>query len=101
MFLLLRKGKATFNIPSFSATFEHNATPGSQKVHQWEKPIALYDYFLKALGRQGSLFLSPFAGSGNSMISAAKFGMVPMGCDTKQKYAINFYDRYNKFFLEI
>lgn len=101
MFLLLRKGNATFNTASFSATVEHQATHGSKKIHQWEKPITLYDHFITALGRQGSLFISPFAGSGNSMISATKYGMVAMGSDLRQKYAVNFYERFNKHFMDL
>jgi len=51
----------------------------------------LYQFFMKALGKPGSIFLSPFAGSGNSMVAAALDGMTPMGCDIKQKYAYQFY----------
>lgn len=101
MFLLFRKDKATFNTKSFLSTVHCNPTSGTHKVHQWEKPLELYEIFFEAMARKGSLFLSPFAGSGNSMIKAAEYGMVPMGCDLRQKYALNFYDRFNKYFTKV
>lgn len=101
MFLLFRKEKATFNTNSFLSTIQSDTTNANKKIHQWEKPIKLYDQFFTSLARPGAIFLSPFAGSGNSLISAAKFNMYPMGCDLKQKYAINFYNRFKEYFMEI
>ena len=99
MFLLFRKGKAQFNTPSFpSAIPEMITNASSQRIHQWEKPIALYDYFLERLGMSGTIFMSPFAGSGNCLISAAKFGMVPIGCDKLQKYIPQFYQNAQNYF---
>jgi DNA modification methylase len=91
MFLLFRKGEAQFNTPSLLSSVDMATVPSSQRIHQWEKPIALYDHFLKALSTPGTLFLSPFAGSGNCLISAAKFKMHPIGCDKSQKYIPQFY----------
>ena len=98
-FTLFRKEKATFNTASFKSTIESATTPGRNKVHQWEKPFELYEKIFQTFAKPGSIFLSPFAGSGNSMIIAEKHGMLPMGCDIRDKYFYNFYDRYNKFFL--
>jgi DNA modification methylase len=91
MFLLFRKGEAQFNTPSLPSALQIATNPASKRIHQWEKPIELYDHFLTALGQQGTLFLSPFAGSGNCLISAAKTGMYPLGCDKLQKYIPQFY----------
>ena len=99
-FTLFRKEKATFNTASFKSTIESATTPGRSKVHQWEKPFELYEKIFQTFAKPGSIFLSPFAGSGNSMIIAEKHGMLPMGCDIRDKYFYNFYDRYNKFFME-
>lgn len=96
MYLLFRKGNAQFNTPSLlSAVHINRAT--ANRIHQWEKPIALYDHFIKAMGRQGTIFLSPFAGSGNCLISAAKARMMPIGCDKSQKYIPQFYQRLENF----
>jgi len=98
-FTLFRKGQATFNTASFKSTIECSTTPGRHKVHQWEKPFALYEKIFQTFAKPGAIFLSPFAGSGNSMIIAEKHDMLPMGCDIRDKYFYNFYDRYNKFFI--
>lgn len=98
MFLLFRKGKAQFNIPSFPSVINFNSPPASQRQHSWEKPMDMYDWLFKALGKPGSIFLSPFAGSGNSMVSAALNGMTPCGCDTNKKYFYQFYANLKKHF---
>jgi len=97
MFLLFRKGDAQFNTSSLHAALEFPTVPAQQRIHQWEKPLELYDHFLKALGRPGTIFLSLFAGSGNAMISAAKNNMTPMGCDENQKYVAQFYQRLQNY----
>ena len=97
MFLLLSKGNAQFNTPSFDSSVILSTVPSSQRIHQWEKPIELYDHFLKALGKPGTLFMSLFAGSGNCLISAAKEKMMPVGCDKSQKYIPEFYQRLENY----
>ncbi len=42
--------------------------------------------------------MSPFAGSGNCLISAAKAGMMPIGCDKLQKYIPQFYQNAQNYF---
>lgn len=97
MYLLFRKGNASFNVPSMQSAVQIATVAGSQRIHQWEKPIELYDHFLKALAMPGSIFLSPFAGSGNCLISAAKAEMAPIGCDKDQKYIPEFYTRLKNY----
>jgi DNA modification methylase/ParB-like chromosome segregation protein Spo0J len=97
MYLLFRKGNAQFNVSSLLSAIKIDTVNAKQRIHQWEKPIDLYDHFLKALGRPGTIFLSPFAGSGNCLISAAKAGMAPYGCDKSQKYIPQFYQRLENY----
>lgn len=97
MYLLLRKGNAQFNTASLHSAINIDSGSASNRIHQWEKPIALYDHFLKALGKPGTIFLSPFAGSGNCLISAAKARMMPIGCDKSQKYIPEFYHRLEQY----
>lgn len=49
------------------------------------------------MSRPGTIFLSPFAGSGNCLISAAKARMMPIGCDKSQKYIPQFYQRLENY----
>ena len=96
MYLLFRKGDAQFNTPSLHSAIKIETVSSAARIHQWEKPIELYDHFFKALARPGSIFMSLFAGSGNCLISAAKQFMTPIGCDKSQKYIPQFYQRlYN------
>lgn len=97
MYLLLRKGDAQFNTASLPSAVHVPTVPPSQRIHRWEKPIDLYDHFMKALAQPGTIFLSLFAGSGNSLISAAKANMLPIGCDKSAKYIPQFYSRAQNF----
>lgn len=97
MFLLFRKGNAQFNTTSLPSAMNINTTNAANRIHQWEKPVELYDHFLKAMSRPGTIFLSPFAGSGNCLISAAKAKMMPIGCDKAQKYIPQFYQRLKMY----
>lgn len=94
MFLLLRKGNATFNVPSMHNVISFNPPAATNRIHQWEKPLEMYSFFQTALGRPNTIFLTPFAGSGNSMIAAALAGMMPFGCDVNQQYVLEFYQRF-------
>jgi ParB family chromosome partitioning protein len=98
-FLLFRKGEATFNVPSFSNVVQMNTVHASVRGHQWEKPLELYNHFAKALARPGSIFFSAFAGSGNSMVSAALHQMVPIGCDRSSEYITYFYKNLRSHFI--
>lgn len=93
VFLLLSKESALFNTSSLVGCVENQASASSDKSHQWEKPISLYDQLFKAIGKPHSIFFSPFAGSGNCLISAYKAKMKPIGCDKLQKHATNFYSK--------
>jgi len=98
VFLLLRKGKATFNLPSMSNVLQFSASHRGDRIHQWEKPMELCDYLLKAMGRPGTYYLSLFAGSGNAMVAASLAGMTPMGCDIQDKYLHLFYEHLSSYY---
>lgn len=89
-FLLLRKGTATFNSASFNAAIYHNNESHYEKIHPTQKPRELYKIFFSALARPSTIFYSPFAGSGNSMLTALDFSMIPVGSDSDQKYYYHF-----------
>lgn len=99
-FLLLRKGNAVFNTPSLNAAIDCDTVPSSKRYHMWEKPMDIYRQFFKAMGKPGAIFLSLFAGSGNSMITASLYNMKPMGCDIQQKHFYHFYTNFKNHHLE-
>ena len=98
-FLLFRKGKAQFATPSFNNA-QVCETMSGDRLHKWEKPIDLYRKFFHALARPGAYFLSPFAGSGNSMITSTFFNMTPLGCDTSNKHFYHFYRNLKRYHME-
>ena len=98
-FLLFRKDNATFNHNYLPASITSPSANKAKRMHEWEKPIELYDIIFKQISRAGAIFLSPFAGSGNSLISAAKQDMNPMGCDDNQTYVYRFYENFKNYFI--
>ncbi|MCP4607696.1 MAG: ParB N-terminal domain-containing protein [Planctomycetes bacterium] len=98
-FLLFRKGNAIFNHNYLPASITCASASSSSRIHEWEKPVEVYDIIFKQISRAGAIMLSPFAGSGNAMISAAKHDMNPMGCDDDQTYAYGFYENFKNYFI--
>ncbi len=98
-FLLFRKGNAIFNHNYLPASITCASASSTDRIHEWEKPIEVYDIIFKQTSRAGAIMLSPFAGSGNAMISAAKHDMTPMGCDDNQKYVYRFYENFKNYFI--
>lgn len=96
-YVLLRKGQATFNTSHLLAAISYEAVHSSRKYHQWQKPLDLYKHFLDALGRKDTLFFSPFAGSGMSMIAACLYGMTSAGSELTQKYFYEFYQTISEY----
>jgi len=98
-FLLFRKGNAIFNHNYLPASIACASAISSSRIHEWEKPVEVYDIIFKQIARAGAIMLSPFAGSGNAMISAAKHDMTPMGCDDDQTYVYRFYENFKNYFI--
>lgn len=101
MFLLMRKGQAQFNTSSFPNVISMPTLSHTNRGHQWEKPIDLYNKFMQACGKGKSIFFSAFAGSGASMVSASLHDMTPMGCDVEQKYFYRFIELYKNRHMEV
>lgn len=53
----------------------------NKRVHPYEKPVEVYEHFLKRVVVEGDLVLDPFAGSSNSRVAAEKLGATWQGCD--------------------
>lgn len=59
----------------------------NKRRHPYEKPVEVYDHVLARICRPGDLVLDPFAGSGNSRVSAEKLGLRWRGCDVDPDFA--------------
>ena len=53
--------------------------------HEWQKPMELIERMIRNSSVTGDFVFDPFAGSGTTMLAAAKLGRVAQGCDIDQK----------------
>ena len=84
-FFYFKKGTPTIAFPH-DDLFEYAPTLDSLKKHPFEKPQALMDDIFSLFGQKSGRVLIPFAGSGNSIISAWKSDCIVVGIDSSQGY---------------
>ena len=53
--------------------------------HEWQKPMSLIERMILNSSKPGDFVFDPFAGSGTTMLAAAKLGRKARGCDIDQK----------------
>lgn len=54
--------------------------------HPTVKPLALMEYLIKLVTREGQTILDPFAGSGSTLVAAAKLNRVCIGIEREVEY---------------
>lgn len=86
MFFYCRKGVPILGKPGSSNVFGFKPVPASLKVHPTERPIELISEILTTFAQPNSNVLVPFAGSGNTLISAVLNNMIPIGFDLTEEY---------------
>ena len=84
-FFYFRKGISSINIPR-SDVFEYNPIPSSNKDHPYEKPIPLMYDILNTFIDPGSRILTPFAGSGNTLIAGFQLKCHAIGFELSDGY---------------
>ena len=58
----------------------------SAEQHPTQKPVALFEHFIRLHTRPGDLVVDPFCGSGSSGVAAKKLGRRWIGCDTDERW---------------
>jgi DNA modification methylase len=58
----------------------------SKSQHPTQKPVALFEHFIRLHTKPGDLVVDPFAGSGSSGVAAKKLGRRWIGCDTDERW---------------
>jgi len=86
MFFYARKGSPLLNRPGMSNVFGYMPISPQLKVHPTERPIELMEDILTTFALPNSSVLIPFAGSGNTLVAAAKNNMLPLGFDLTAEY---------------
>jgi len=64
------------------------------KVHDCQKPEPLLEYLIKNSSGLGEVVLDPFAGSGSTLLAAAKCGRHFIGFEKEEKYSSDFSRKY-------
>ena len=57
-----------------------------QNNHPTVKPIALMEYLVKLVSKEGALILDPFTGSGSTLIACKKLGRDFIGIEREAEY---------------
>lgn len=84
-FFYFKKGSPQIVYPH-SDVFQHKPTPPSEKIHPYEKPVALMQEIFETFLMKESRIAVPFAGSGNSLVSGFQHGCYVTGYDLSEEY---------------
>lgn len=85
-FFYASKGKPELNKPGRINTFTFQPVPPEQKIHPTERPKGLISELLDTFAEPGDAVTVPFAGSGRTLLEAAKKDMIPTGFDLSQTF---------------
>jgi site-specific DNA-methyltransferase (adenine-specific) len=74
-----------------SNSFDIFESDGREKTvnknnHPTVKPIALMEYLVKLVSREGAVVLDPFAGSGSTLIACKRLGRKYIGIELEPDY---------------
>lgn len=95
-FYYVRKGNPDLNQPGKSNMFSVPPVNPQVKVHPTERPAELISRLLELFVPAGSRVVVPFAGSGRTLLEAAKLDMIPYGFDLSQGYKDSYMIALNK-----
>lgn len=90
-FFYARKGNAVIERPGRGNVFTHAAA--KDRFHPAERPISLIMDILATFTAPASRILSPFLGSGNTLLAASNLGMQAMGYDMSSNYKNHYINR--------
>lgn len=93
-FLILRKGSPELAKPGANNLFIAAPVASQHKIHPTERPLALIKDILNVYCRPNDFIMSPFAGSGTTMLAAEECKMFSVGWDLTKDY-------YNKYLLRV
>jgi DNA modification methylase len=95
-FYYARKGSPQLNRPGSTNLFGYRPVPHAHKYHPTERPKDLMSDVLSTFGHTNDKVLVPFAGSGRTLIEAAKLSMIPLGFDLTKEYRDGYIIRVHK-----
>lgn len=93
LFIYARKGTPMLRNKGRGDVFNHPPVPTNQRIHPTEKPMSLMKDILNTFCFGGHRILVPFAGSGNTILSAYDYGMSARGFDLGPTFFMGFFKR--------
>jgi len=95
-FYYCKKGTPILNRPASTNIFGYRPIPHAHKYHPTERPKELMTDVLNVFGHTNDKVLVPFAGSGRTLLEAAKLSMIPIGFDLTKEYRDGYIIRVHK-----
>lgn len=98
MFFYAKKGDPKIANMGRTNVFGYKPVSPAKKIHPTERPLEMMEDILTTFGTPGNRVLVPFAGSGNTLIAAAKNRMVPIGFDLGEGFKEGYTVRLKEVF---
>tara|TARA_R100001086_G_scaffold151505_3_gene80536 strand:- start:396 stop:1784 length:1389 start_codon:yes stop_codon:yes gene_type:complete len=93
IFVYARKGQAILRQQGRTNTFHYPPVTPDTKIHPTERPIELMVEIIKTFKAPEGRVLTPFAGSGNTLLAASNLGSSGTGFDLSEEYRNSFVGR--------
>jgi ParB-like chromosome segregation protein Spo0J len=93
LFIYARKGNPMLHNKGRADVFNHPVVPINQRIHPTEKPMSLMKDILQTFCFGGHKILTPFAGSGNTILAAYDYGMSAKGFDLSPTFFMGYFKR--------
>ena len=90
LFFYARKGNPNIVKQGRANSFLYPGVPRSRKMHPAERPINMVQDILSTFVQPGSTILSPFLGSGNTILAASNLMMNCFGYELTKEYKDKF-----------
>lgn len=100
-FLVARKGSPILFREGRSNVFEFSGVPPSERIHTTQRPLALIEEILTVFCPPNGWLVSPFLGSGTTLISAFLSGRRGIGWDLSEDLRNRFLHRASKYELTV
>ena len=86
LFYIARKGSPKLNKPGSLNSWDYEPVVSSNKRHPTERPIELTQDIIETFVLKGSNIVTPFAGSGNTILAANNYYCNCLGWDLSTEY---------------
>lgn len=98
-FFVLRKGKPILAQPGRHNVFAFSPVPPQAKVHPTQRPVELITEILRTFTFENAKIISPFLGSGTTIVAAALNKRHAMGFDLADQYKGGFINLLDEHFV--